>query len=182
MEKNTHRELSHETNISFIVAMTLDNVIGAKNTMPWYLPEDLKKFRDLTMDHPMVMGRRTFESLPKVLPGREHFVVTSNPAYKEENPRAADSRHVHVFTSPAQALVEADKSLKISGQEKKEIFIIGGGVLFSSMLSLANKLYVTLIKEHIEGDTYFPEIREEEWSLIKEEDFDGYSFLTYIRK
>ena len=168
-------------NVSIVVAMAPNRVIGAKNSMPWYLPEDLKKFRELTTDHAILMGRKTFESLPKVLPNREHYVVTRDPDYKRTNERASESKHVFTAPDPVAALDLISDRIELSGDIPDEVFVIGGGEIFSQLLPYAGRIYVTLIKKEIEGDTFFPEIGEDEWEQISVQEFDGFDFMIYER-
>jgi dihydrofolate reductase len=167
--------------ISMVVAMSENRVIGASNSLPWYLPEDLKKFRELTTGHAMIMGRKTFESLPKVLPGREHYVITRSENYKEENKRASESNHVFVIPDPVSAVNLVRERIAYEHDIPEEIFVIGGGEIFSQLLSYASKLYVTLLKKPIEGDTYFPEIQREDWKETGRSIFDNFDFIEYTR-
>lgn len=126
--------------LSLIVAMTDDGVIGRNNTLPWRLPEDLKRFKDLTMGHAIIMGRKTFDSIGKPLPGRTNIVVSRNPALKIDG--------AVVTASLGEAVRQADA----------DAFVIGGAELFRQAWPLADRLYLTLIHEKIEGDVFFPEI------------------------
>ena len=168
-------------NVSIIVAMALNRVIGSGNSMPWYLPEDLKKFRELTTGHAILMGRKTYESLPKVLPNREHYVVTRDPDYKSTNERASSNSHVFTALDPAAALGFISDRIELEGDIPEEVFVIGGGELFSQLLPYADKIYMTLIRKDIDGDTFFPQIDDNEWVQTSGEDFDGYSFLVFER-
>jgi len=194
--------------ISIIVAMAQNRVIGAKNSLPWYLPEDLKKFRELTTGHPILMGRKTFESLPHVLPNRDHYIITRNPDYKKTNERAQGSNQVFVATTPAEAIAmvkekqinspmdlkkqsQEQDSLNFKGQEKEgasaisnqqdEVFVIGGGEIFKQMISFADRMYITFVKEEIEGDTFFPEIDPAQWKEVERQVFDKFDFVIYDR-
>lgn len=161
--------------LSMIVAMGENRVIGKDNTMPWHLPNDLQYFKKVTLGKTIIMGRKTFESLGRVLPDRKHIVLTrSSTTFPEE---------VEVVHDIADILAYVKR------HQDEEIFIIGGGQLYSHMLPYADKLYVTLIKEEFAGDVYFPEIDETEWRLTKKEKgikdeknpYDYY-FLVYERK
>jgi dihydrofolate reductase len=132
--------------ISLIVAMTKDRVIGKDNKLPWHLPEDLKHFKQVTMGHSIIMGRKTYESIGKALPGRTNIVITRNPNFKAEGVIAVSS------------LKEAIDY----GNQKEEKFIIGGAEIFKEALFFADKIYLTLILDPIAGDTYFPEINWDE--------------------
>lgn len=165
--------------LSIVVAMTNQNIIGAKNSLPWYLPEDLKKFRKITTGHAMIMGRKTFESLPKVLPEREHYVITRNSDYKKTNDRARQSEHVFVVSDPASAIKQIEERLKTKGDIPDEVFIIGGGQIFSQMMPFTSKMYITLVKQNIKGDTFFPEFNNSKWKETEREIFDEFDFLVY---
>jgi|SRR5680860_254802 len=140
--------------ISLIVAMTPDRVIGRDGGMPWHLPADLKRFRDLTMGHPMIMGRRTFESLGRILPGRRHIVITRNLNFKYSGVDAARS---------------LDDALSLTA-ESAEVFVIGGAQIFREALPLADRLYITLIAADIKGDTLFPEFDKSAWYEVAREE------------
>ena len=155
--------------VSLIVAMTKDRVIGVNNTLPWQIPEDLKRFKKLTLGHSIVMGRKTFESIGRPLPGRQNIVITRNQDYLMPG--------VEVAHSLDEALNLADKA--------KEIFVIGGGEIFSQALPQANKLYVTWIHKDIKGDAYFPNF---DTNLFHAEKDGGalepvpYEYVNYIRR
>lgn len=134
-------------NLSLIVAIAKDGVIGKDNTLPWHLPEDLKRFRALTTGHHIIMGRKTYESLGRLLPGRTTVIVTRNTDYKVEGALTAGSLEAAV------ALCKGDN----------EAFIIGGAELYKGALKLANKLYVTHIDLEVQGDAFFPAFDTTEW-------------------
>ncbi|MEK4223302.1 dihydrofolate reductase [Bacillus sp. FSL W8-0116] len=158
--------------ISLIVAMDENGVIGNDNRLPWRLPEDLKFFKRTTMGHVIVMGRKTFESIGKPLPGRKNVVLTKNRSF-----RADDCTIVH---SPEEVLAMND--------QYGEIFIIGGAEIFRIFLPHAKRMYITKIHHHFAGDTYFPEVNWNEWRIeekkkgIKDEQnpYD-YEFLLFSR-
>ena len=133
--------------ISLIVAMTKNRTIGINNTLPWRCPEDLKHFKALTMGHHMIMGRKTFDSIGKPLPGRTTVVVTRNPLLKIEGCIVTHS---------------LDEAIAACAGDN-EIFIVGGAELYSQALPLAKKLYVTEIQEEIEGDAHFPLFDLKQW-------------------
>jgi len=161
--------------LSLIVAVSQNNVIGSDNKLPWHIPEDLKKFKEITADFPMIMGRKTFESLPRILSGREHYVITRNSDYKTQNPVAEKSDKVFVFNSLNDALE------KIKASDCEKAFIIGGGEIYRSAIDFCDFLYVTEIKMDIKGDTFFPEIDPEKWEEMQREEFEGFDFVVYKR-
>jgi len=158
--------------ISLIVAMGENRVIGVDNRMPWHLSADLKHFRKITMGKPLIMGRRTHESIGRPLPGRKNIVLTSDQGYA-----APGCAVVHTL---ADALNEADAD---------EAMIIGGATLYKELLPKADRLYLTLIHREFAGDTFFPEFEWKEWSEVErldvEDDPDSglsYSFLVLERQ
>nr|AIA15609.1 Dihydrofolate reductase [uncultured bacterium] len=136
--------------LSYIFAMDRNRVIGNENKLPWHLPADLKFFKKTTMGHPILMGRKTYESIGKPLPGRQNIVLTRSADYE------ADGCDI-VHTAP-EAIARFGES--------EEAFVIGGAELFHLFMPYADKMYITRIDHSFEGDTFFPEIREEEWRLI----------------
>ena len=140
--------------LNIIVACTdKENVIGKDNKLPWNLPEDLQHFKEITMGKTIVMGRKTFESLPKVLPGRHHIVLTRNRENKVNNP------NVEAVTGNINNIF---KKMKYS---EDEYFIIGGAEIYKIGIKFADKIYLTRIYEHIEGDAYFPTINDKYWNI-----------------
>ncbi|PAK36288.1 dihydrofolate reductase [Peribacillus simplex] len=137
--------------ISLIVAMDQNRVIGNNNKLPWHLPADLQYFKKVTMGHPIVMGRKTFESIGRVLPGRENVIVTRNQEFKAEG--------CVVLHDIAQIKMFADN-------HEEEVFVIGGAEIFKEILPFTDRLYITEIHETFEGDTFFPEIDENEWDEV----------------
>ena len=140
--------------LSFLVAAAENNVIGKDNKLPWYLPNDLKYFKNLTWGMPVVMGRKTYESFGKPLRGRRNIVITRNKDWKGEG--------IDTVNSVENAIALAKESAV------KEIFIIGGGEIFKTTINKANRIYLTRIHHSFDGDAFFPEINESEWLLIKE--------------
>ncbi|MDR4948304.1 dihydrofolate reductase [Neobacillus cucumis] len=140
--------------ISFIVAMDQNRVIGKENELPWHLPEDLKFFKRVTMGHPVVMGRKTHDSIGRILPGRENIVITRQSQYKCDG--------CTVFYS-------IDEFLTYCQNQKSEIFVIGGAEIFRETFPFADRLYITYIDESFDGDTFFPPFNPEEWMLTKVE-------------
>lgn len=161
--------------LSAIVVIADDGAIGKDNGLLCHLPADLKHFKSITMGHTIIMGRRTFESLPKgALPGRENIVVSRNADYRAEGAK--------VCTSIEQAVAQASMP--------GECFILGGAQLYASTIAQVDKLYLTAIHAHFDdADAYFPAINPEEWTEIDREDHQAdeknrydYSFVTLKRK
>lgn len=157
-------------NLSVIVAVANSNVIGHNNTLPWHLPEDLKRFKVLTMGHHIIMGRKTYESLGRLLPGRTTIIVTRNPQYKIEGALIANS---------------LEAAIELSANDE-EAFLIGGAELYQHGLELANKLYITEIALDVEGDAHFPALDMNQWQEIAREVHVSekglaFNYLTYIR-
>ena len=160
--------------ITIIVAKAENNVIGNENQLIWHLSSDLKRFKSLTSGHPILMGRKTYESIGKPLPNRTNIVITRNEEWKE----------VGVFTS--NSLEEAIKKAK---EFDDEIFIIGGGNIYAQSMYLADSLEITEVHHEFEGDTRFPEIDEKIWKEVSRERFEkdeknefDYSFVRYERR
>jgi dihydrofolate reductase len=155
--------------ISLIVAMASNRAIGLNGQMPWHLSADLKRFKQITMGHPIIMGRLTFEAIGRPLPGRINIIVSRNPGYEIENCIVVDS-------------VEA--AISHGCQLADEVFIIGGATLYEATLPMADTLYITQINQDFEGDTFFPDIDLSDWTEVEREDVVGdtkvgfgYSFL-----
>jgi len=161
-------------NISIIVAIAENNAIGDKNKLLWHLSGDLKRFKRLTAGHTVIMGRRTFKSLPKgALPDRRNIVVSDIPG--ETFPGCETANSIE------EALTLCD--------EKDETFIIGGGLIYRQFLPFAKKLYITKVHKEFQADTYFPEINYDEWNELSREQapFSGeheypHTYIVYERK
>jgi dihydrofolate reductase len=160
---------------SIIVAKAENHVIGAHNQMPWYLPHDLRHFKQVTLGHHVVIGRKTFESLPNGLPGRIIIVLTHDPSYQAPNCKLA--------TSLQEALQIAEEA------GETEVFIAGGGTVYQEALSIANQIYLTVVKAHIPGDTFFPQLHSAEWQELGRTTYQAderhayaYEFIKLIRK
>jgi dihydrofolate reductase len=143
--------------ISLLVAIDDNRGIGYRNKIPWRISSDLRRFKRLTMGHHLVMGRKTYESIGRVLPGRVMIVLTRNPSYQ-----AAGCVIVH-------SLEEAVIHARAVGEQ--ELFVIGGGEVFSTALQLANRLYLTQVHTRVQADIYFPEIEVNDWREVISEDF-----------
>ncbi len=162
--------------ISMIAAVAHHRVIGKNQKMPWHLPADLAFFKKTTLGSPILMGRKTYESIGRPLPGRLNLVVTRNPDLKIAG--------CEVVTSLEQAVFMAQEKSSAS----KEIFIIGGSHLYKSFLEKADRLYLTMIDAEIEGDTFFPDYTQYNWKEVEriEHQADAkniypYSFVTLER-
>jgi dihydrofolate reductase len=156
--------------LSVIVAIAKEGVIGVDNTLPWHLPEDLKRFRALTMGHHIIMGRKTYDSLGRLLPGRTMVIVTRNRDYQIEGALIANS------LEQAIALCHNDD----------EVFLIGGAELYQAGLGLADKLYITEIDLAVVGDAHFPQLPIEQWRETAREAHVSekglkFSYVTYER-
>lgn len=161
--------------LSIIAALATNDVIGRDNRLPWHMPADLKRFKQLTTGHHVLMGRKTFDEIRTPLPGRINVVITRNPGF------AADG--ILVASSVDEAVTMAEAS------HDDEIFVIGGAEIIAQTLHRADRMYLTRIHGEPEGDTFFPEFDEvNEWRLVEREDFEpdarheyAWSFLTYER-
>lgn len=165
-----------KVSIALIVAMSQNRVIGCDNQLPWYLPNDLKYFKAVTMGKPIIMGRKTFESIGKPLPGRRNIVVTKNQRFNAPG--------VDVVHSASEALKLGQKLAQ--AESVQELMVIGGAQLYATMLPNADRLYLTLIHTEVTGDAYFPDIDLSQWIEVEREDFSAeganpydYSFLKY---
>lgn len=157
------------TNLFIIAAMDKNQVIGKNNTLPWHLPADLKHFKKVTMGKPIIMGRKTFESIGKPLPGRQNIILT-----RDKNYHATGCSIIH-------SIDEINKHT-----DAEEIFVIGGSEIFNQLLPFAQKLYLTFIDAQFDGESYFPKWQKNEWHEIYREDHladeqnkYNYSFVTY---
>ena len=158
--------------ISVIVAMADNGVIGNQNRLPWHLPADLKHFKATTMGKPIIMGRKTWESIGRPLPGRTNIVVTRDPDYVADGCVV-----VHGIDAALAAAADAD-----------EVMVIGGAEFYRQVLPRASTLYLTLVHDSFEGDAFFPELDGREWRELTREDFEpdadnphAYSFVELER-
>ena len=160
--------------LSIIVAKAKNNIIGKDNKIIWHLPEDLKHFKNITTGHTIIMGRKTFESLGRVLPNRKHIIFSNNPSF---NVNDENVKVVHSLLE-IQDLIEG----------KEEAFVIGGAMMYNFLMPYVKKMYVTEIDKEFEGDTFFPKIDDNIWKEtsrekgIKDEKNNlDYFFVTYER-
>lgn len=161
--------------ITHVVAMADNRVIGRDNAIPWHLPDDMKHFRDVTVARPIIMGRKTFESIGRALPDRRNIVIS-----RQEDYEALGCDVVH-------SLEEAIELAEKDGTE--EIVIIGGAQIYENSLSLADRLYLTIVHGDFDGDAYYPEILEERWREVDREEHPAddkhayaFTFVTYDRR
>jgi dihydrofolate reductase len=153
------------TILSMIVATADNNVIGKDNTMPWHLPADLAYFKKVTLGKPIIMGRKTYESIGRALPGRRNIVISRDESYIPKGKGGAEG--IDIVTSVEQALALVDGSDGSDAVE--EIMVIGGGAIYEHCLPNADRLYVTHIKALIDGDTQFPAYANDDWQKTHSE-------------
>ncbi|RFU69705.1 dihydrofolate reductase [Peribacillus saganii] len=160
--------------ISLLLAMDKNRLIGRDNQLPWHLPADLKYFKEVTMGHPIVMGRKTFESIGRVLPGRENVIVTRDQSFQADG---------CIVLNSIKAIKE------YADNQDREVFVIGGAEIFKEIIPFTDRLYITEIHEEFEGDTFFPAVDENEWTLISskegmvdEKNIYEHDFLVYEKK
>jgi len=153
------------TRVTLIAALGRNRVIGKDGTMPWHLPEDLKHFKALTMGHPMIMGRKTFDSIGRPLPGRRSIVITRDRAWRVPGVEVA-----HSF----------DEALDLAGPADR-VFVIGGGEVYAVSLPFADRLELTEVDAEPEGDTWFPEWDPAQWREVARDQRDGYAFVRLER-
>ncbi len=158
--------------ISLIVAMASNRAIGFNNQLPWHLSADLKRFKQLTLGHPILMGRKTHESISRALPGRQNLIITRNADYQATG--------CLVFNELSAALAHC--------KDDAELFVIGGGSLYVDMLPVTDTIYLTQIDEAFAGDAFFPEIPHKQWREIERIDITddaavsfNYSFIKLVR-
>jgi dihydrofolate reductase len=155
--------------ISLIVAMASNRVIGDKGEIPWKIPGEQKMFKEFTMGHTMIMGRKTYEAIGRALPGRTNIVITRQSEYQ----------------APGCMVVnDLDSALESCSSEEDEAFIIGGGQIYNETISVADRIYLTVLPREVSGDTYFPEFSESDFKIIKSDFFDAvepYHFYIYER-
>jgi len=141
--------------ISIVVAVSQNNVIGNDNKLPWHLPADFKYFKKLTTGHPIIMGRSTYESIGKALPGRTNIIVTRQKDYPADG---------CIVVSDLKAAFDV-----AAKENPEEIFVIGGGEIIRQSLVWADKIYITRIFHNFDGDTFFPQLSDDDWKLTSEE-------------
>ena len=162
--------------LSSIVATSLNHAIGKDNKLLWHLPADLKFFKNTTMGCPVIMGRKTFQSIGRTLPGRKNVVITRDKTFNSDH-----QFDILVCGSLDEALVKL--------HAENEVFIIGGGEIYKQSMDLVDNIYLTLVKIHLDGDVYFPEINTHDFHLVWEEEHEAdeknglnYTFQKYERR
>jgi len=159
--------------ITIIVAIAQNNALGKNNKLIWHLPDDLKRFKKLTLNKHIIMGRKTFESLPNLLPNRKHIIISKNPSYRKNGTTVVSN---------------IEQAIKIASEDE-EIFVIGGAEIYNLFLNIADKIELTYVHHDFEADTFFPEIDLNQWKLIFSEfhpkdqkhKYD-FTFKTYTKK
>lgn len=161
--------------ISLIVAASTNNAIGKNNQLLWHLPLDLKFFKNTTWGFPVIMGRKTYESVNKPLPGRNNIVISSNPDWKAEN--------------VVSAINLEESLLRAAETNCNQVFIIGGGEIYKQAIDFADNIYMTRVHTKMDADVFFPVIEEEKWALESYRDYDAdekhaydYSFQFWKKK
>lgn len=159
--------------ISIIVAAAANNVIGRDGGLPWHLPEDLRRFKELTLGKPLLMGRKTHESIGRPLPGRQNIVLTRQTGYE---------------ATGCKVVGTIESALAIA-KGAEELMVIGGNAVYEMMLPLCERIYLTRVHEAVDGDTFFPEIDTNHWQLTDRQDFaanpdrpHAFSFLVLDRR
>jgi len=164
--------------LAIIVAQAENRVIGTNNKLPWHLPEDLRYFKQVTMSKPIIMGRKTYESIGRPLPGRTNIVISRQSDYAPDGVRVVASLEV--------AMELAESISVIDGAE--EVMVIGGAQIYEQALAVADRLYLTQVHASVEGDAWFPAIAKDQWREVGREDFTAkepnpydYSFIVLDR-
>jgi dihydrofolate reductase len=152
--------------ITIIAAVAANGVIGAGNDIPWRVPGDQKRAKNMTMGHVLVMGRKTFETIGKPLPGRITIVVTRDPTWPGEG--------IHVVAS-------IDEALHLARALDDDIFVFGGAEIYTQTLPIADRLEITEVHSSPAGDTHFPDVDWSQWRETSREDHDGFAYVTYHR-
>ena len=155
--------------INVIVAMTKSRVIGKDGTLPWHLPEDLKLFKAHTTGNIVIMGRKTFDSIGRPLPNRRNIVVSKSIREEEK-------------VSGVDYFPDLEHAIEAAQEGSGRIFIIGGASIYRQMIEKADRLYISLVDGEFEGDTYFPEIREDVWKVVATEPHTGFELKIYEKK
>lgn len=157
--------------VSSIVAISENHVIGKDNKLLWYLPNDLKHFKEITSGHTIIMGRKTFDSVGKPLPKRRNIIITRQD----------------IAIEGCEVVKSIEAALELC-KDEKEVFIVGGAEIYKQSMKFTDRIYLTIVHQNFEGDSFFPEINKEEWNKVSREDFEPdeknlipYSFITFER-
>jgi len=142
--------------ITLVAAIASNNVIGKENSLPWNIPEDLKRFKQMTSGHTILMGRKTFDSIGRPLPNRQNIVMTKDENFKKEG---------------IKVINDFDEALELIKESNEDIFVIGGSKIYELFEPVANSLAITRILKDFEGDAFFPDINWDLWQIEKEENF-----------
>lgn len=142
--------------ITLVAAIASNNVIGKENSLPWNIPEDLKRFKQMTSGHTILMGRKTFDSIGRPLPNRQNIVMTKDENFEREG---------------IKVINDFDEALELIKESKEDVFVIGGSKIYELFEPVANSLAITRILKDFEGDAFFPDINWELWQIEKEENF-----------
>jgi dihydrofolate reductase len=142
--------------ITLVAAIASNNVIGKENSLPWNIPEDLKRFKQMTSGHTILMGRKTFDSIGRPLPNRQNIVMTKDENFEKEG---------------IKVINDFDEALELIKESKEDVFVIGGSKIYELFEPVANSLAITRILKDFEGDAFFPDINWDLWQIEKEENF-----------
>ncbi len=154
-----------------VAALAANNIIGNKEKIPWHSAEDLKYFKKTTYGYPVIMGRKTFESIGKPLEGRQNIVISKTKTSFN------GSDNILVFNSLEKAYIFCQENLKTD-----IVFIIGGGSIFKQTIKDADKMFISRMKNSYEGDVYFPSFSEMDWLILEIKNYNDFNLITYIRK
>ena len=151
--------------VSAIVALSKNKVIGLNNSLPWHIPQDLKHFRQITTGHPVIMGRKTFESIGRVLPNRENVIISRQEGFKVEG---------------ARRVASPEAALALFRDRDEEVFFIGGAEIYRSIFPQVQRLYLTQIHQEIRGDSYFPDFDRDDFVEVSRTDHPGEPSFSFI--
>jgi dihydrofolate reductase len=175
--------------LSSIAAMASNRTIGVDGDLPWKIPEDMRFFRTITTGHVLIMGRKTFETFPSLLPNRFHIIVTRQPNYTPPKNIVGDSDQFLVVTSTEEALEAAEALIEAESDWSHEVFNIGGGEIYAALLEQTDKIYLTEIDLEAEGDAHFPRWHADDFTEVERRagaasgtnDLPNYEFVIYKR-
>ena len=153
--------------VTLVAAVAANGVIGRDGGLPWCLPDDLARFKRLTLGRVLVMGRRTYESIGRPLPGRTTIVVSRQPGWRADGVESA---------------ADLDAALTLAAEIDEQVFVVGGSEIFRLALPLADRLALTLVDDCPDGDTYFPDVDWSQWREVRREPHDGFAFVDYERR